>query len=314
MRKVLILLLVLVATTPTVAYIPQTILIDGSVTAIKWATGAFPITWQMNPTVGTNITGSREQAVVFRESFEQWVDVSTALISFTEGTATTASVKPGFDQINVITTNVTSGDFSSSALGLTSTFSFTTTGQDEFGRTIEFQGQILEADIMFNPQTNFSTSQTTPAGTLDLGSVSTHEVGHLLGLDHSNILSSTMFPTVVSGVSFPRTTQVDDQIGISTIYPAISFASLGTLSGTVRTTANVAVFGALVVAVDSNGQATASAVTDPNGEFTIQGLSAGTYTVYAEPMNQPFTSGNVFTLAQSYPTSTVNSNFTVRFR
>jgi len=99
-----------------------------------------------------------------------------------------------------------------------------------------------------------------------------------------------MFPTVVAGVSFPRDTEVDDRIGISTIY------------------------GALVVAVNSSGQARASAVTDPNGEFTIQGLTAGTYTVYAEPMNQPFVSANVFTLAQSYPGNTVNSNFTVRFR
>ena len=314
MKKTLLLLVVLVAATPMSAYIPQTNLIDGSVTAVKWATGAFPITWQMNPTVGSNVTGSREQAVVFRDSFQQWMEVSTALVSFTEGASTNVSVKPGFDQINVITTNVTSADFSSTALGLTGTFSFTTTGLDEFGRTIDFPGQIIEADIMFNPQTSYSTSETTPEGTFDLASVATHEVGHLLGLDHSNILSSTMFPTVVAGASFPRDTEVDDRIGISTIYPATSFASFGALSGTVRTTANVAVFGALVVAVDSNGQATASAVTDPNGEFTIQGLEAGTYTVYAEPMNQPFTSGNVFTLAQSYPGNTVNSNFTVRFR
>ena len=314
MKKTLILLLVFVATTPMAAYIPQTNLIDGSVTAVKWATGAFPITWQMNPTVGSNVTGSREQAVVFRDSFQQWVDVSTALVSFTEGSATNVSVKPGFDQINVITTNVTSADFSSSALGLTGTFSFTTTGLDQFGRTIDFPGQIIEADIMFNPQTSYSTSLITPEGAFDLASVATHEVGHLLGLDHSNILSSTIFPTVVAGVSFPRDTEIDDRVGISTIYPATSFSSLGALSGTVRTTANVAVFGALVVAMDSNGQATASAVTDPNGTFTIQGLPAGTYTVYAEPMNQPFTSPNVFTLAQSYPGNTVNSNFTVRFR
>jgi len=187
MKRMLILLLVMAATTPMTAYIPQTNLIDGSVTAMKWATGAFPITWQMNPTVGSNVTGSREQAVVFRNSFQPWVDVSTALVSFTEGAATNVSVKPGFDQINVITTNVTSADFSSSALGLTGTFSFTTTGLDEFGRTIDFPGQIIEADIMFNPQTSYSTSETTPEGAFDLESVATHEVGHLLGLDHSNI-------------------------------------------------------------------------------------------------------------------------------
>ncbi len=224
-------------------------------------------------------------------------------------------MKPGLDLVNLVTTNITTSDFNSTALGLTGIFSFTSTGIDATtGTTIEFPGQIIDADIMFNPDTSFSLSTTTPSDRYDLESVATHEVGHLLGLDHSNILSSAMFPTILAGVSFPRTIQLDDQIGLSTTYPTSTFSALGSISGTVRTTANAAVFGAMVVAIDSNGTAAASAVTNPDGEFTIQGLSAGNYTVYAEPMTDPFTSSDVFSLTRTYPGQTVNSNFTVRYR
>ena len=306
----------LLMTMPLLAYIPESNLdSNGNVIAVKWADSFLPITWRMNPTVSPNVTGDREQADVFRNSFQQWMDVTTSDLTFSEGQVTDVSVLPGLDLVNLITTNVSTSDFNSTALGLTGAFSFTSTGTDATtGTVIEFAGQIIDADIMFNPDTSFSLSTTTPSDRFDLESVATHEVGHLLGLDHSNILSSAMFPTILAGVSFPRTIALDDMIGLSTIYPDASFSALGSISGTVRTTANAAVFGAMVVALDPNGQAAASAVTDPTGVFTIQGLTPGNYTVYAEPMGQPFAVSDVFTLSQTYPGQSVNTNFTVRYR
>ncbi len=307
---------ILLMTMPLLAYIPETNLdSNGNVIAVKWADSFMPITWRMNPTVSPNVSGDREQAEVFRNSFQQWADVTTSDVTLSEGQVTDPSVKPGLDLVNLITTNVTTSDFNSTALGLTGAFSFTSTGTDATtGTVIEFAGQVIDADIMFNPDVSFSLSSTTPSDRFDLESVATHEVGHLLGLDHSNILSSAMFPTILAGISFPRTIGLDDRIGLSSIYPDASFLSLGSISGIVRTTANAAVFGAMVVALDPNGQAAASAVTDPAGLFTIQGLSPGNYTVYAEPMNQPFTVSDVFTLSQTYPGQSVNTNFTVRYR
>ena len=307
---------VLLLTVPLLAYIPETNLdTSGNIVAVKWADSFLPLTWRMNPTVGSNVTGDREQADVFVNSFQQWMDVTTSDISMSQGAVTDATVKPGLDLVNLVTINITTSDFNSTALGLTGIFSFTSTGIDATtGTTIEFPGQIIDADIMFNPDTSFSLSATTPSDRYDLESVATHEVGHLLGLDHSNILSSAMFPTIIAGVNFPRTIQLDDQIGLSTTYPTSTFSALGSISGTVRTTANAAVFGAMVVVIDSNGKAAASAVTSPDGEFTIQGLSAGNYTVYAEPMTDPFTVSDVFSLIRTYPGQTVNSNFTLRYR
>ncbi len=315
-KRIVVAAAFVLVTVPLLAYIPETNLdINGNVIAVKWADSFMPITWRMNPTVGSNVTGDREQADVFRNSFQQWADVTTSDLTFSEGQVTDPSVLPGLDLVNLITTNVSTSDFNSTALGLTGAFSFTSTGTDmTTGTEVEFAGQIIDADIMFNPDVSFSLSTTTPSDRFDLESVATHEVGHLLGLDHSNILSSAMFPTILPGVSFPRTIALDDMIGLSTIYPDASFSALGSISGTVRTTANAAVFGAMVLALDPNGLAAASAVTDPTGVFTIQGLTPGNYTVYAEPMGQPFAVGDVFTLSQTYPGQNVNTNFTVRYR
>lgn len=301
--------------TPVLGYLPaRTIATDGRVVVRKWANSSLPIVWRMNPTRGSNVTGARELGDVFRLSFQAWQSVSTAAVSFSQGQATDASVKGGFDQINVISTNVAPADYATDALGLTLGFSFDGAGVDQFGRTIEFAGQIIEADILFNPTVTFSTETTTPSNRIDLQSVATHEVGHLLGLDHTNFVSATMFPTLIEGASFARVLTLDDAIGVSTLYPSAAFATRGSISGTVRTTANAPVFGAIVVAVNANGQPVASTITDPDGRYTIAGLDAGSYTVFAEPLDQPATADSFFTLARVFPGRTANTNFTTRFR
>ena len=306
----------LLMTVPLLAYIPQTNLdTNGNVITVRWADSFMPIEWRMNPTVGSNVTGDQTQADVFRNSFQEWAEVTTADVTFNEGAVTDPSLKPGLDLVNLITTNVTTSEFNSTAIALTGIFSFTSTGIDATTlTTIEFPGQIIDADIMFNPDVSFSTSTTTPLTRFDLEAVAIHAVGNLLGLDSSNILSSAMSPTLIMGVNFRREIRLDDQIGLSTLYPTESFSLLGSISGTVYTTAEAAVFGAMVVALDPNGQPAASAMTDPDGQFRIQGLPSGDYTVYAEPMNSPFQASDVFTLSQSYPGQSVNTNFTVRFR
>ena len=214
-------------------------------------------------------------------------------------------MKPGLDQVNLIATNLTAAEwavYGLDAMSLTNVMSSTTTGR------------ILEADIIINPNAGFSTETVTPANLADFQAVATHEIGHLLGLDHTPLASAVMFP-LTAGNSLARALTADDTIGVSTLYPTAAFLARGSIEGTVRTTTNVSVFGAIIVAVGANGQPMATTITDPDGKFSIAGLPAGSYTLIAEPMDGPFAENNFLTpLSSIYPSKTVNINFTTRFR
>ena len=304
-----------VASKPLRAYVTAKSIsaVDGSIVAHKWISSAFPVTWQMYPTQGSNVTGSRQQSDVLNTSFGAWAAVVP--VSVTQGANTAATVLPNqYDGINCISTTATPGDLPTNVLAYTYTFFFSQTGIDQLGRTISFPGQIVEADMEFTNQSGiaFSLSPTTPPNAIDFQSVATHEAGHFFGMDHASNSSSTMFWATGPGYSYQRNLSTDDIAGISTLYPPANFSSTGTLNGKVNTTANVPVYGAIVVAVNASGQPVASTVTDPTGAYSIQGLPAGSYTVFAQPLSGTITAGNISTLGQIY-NATVNTNFTMRF-
>lgn len=319
--RLLVVLLFLTLATPAMAYITaRLIALDGQIVLERWATASFPIRWQMNPTRGANVTGAREMGDLFRQSFQTWVNVGTATITFSEGAAAPAGTLPAADGINLITTNLTAANWATlaagatDALGLTRVDAFASAGQIDATRRSDYAGQIIEADVYFNPNRSFSTEVTTPSDRFDLQTVAVHEIGHLLGLDHTNLLSATMFPSGATGENFGRVLSTDETLAISSLYPTAAFSARGGISGFVRTTGNAPVYGALVVAVNSSGQPVASAATDPDGRYTIAGLDAGSYTLFAEPMDLPFRQSNWQTSNATYPGFTAFTNFTTRYR
>jgi hypothetical protein len=273
----------------------------------------------MNPVPGANITGSRDPAEVIRQGFRVWSSIPTAIIAFAEGTP--IANKVAYDGKNVVVTNLTASEWA--AFGVSSAvLAFTTVNwsdggavSDKLGQPVGFPGQIMDADIVFNPSYQFSTdSDNITSDKLDFQAVITHEIGHFLGLDHTPMVSSTMFWSTTGGTSRQRTLTTDDIAGVSSLYPSASFLSTGTLKGTVRTTANVPVFGAVVIAINSQGQSVAGVLTEPNGQYSIMGLDPGDYTVYAQTLDVFTISQNFRTLSIAYPSSTVTTGFTGRFR
>lgn len=81
-------------------------------------------------------------------------------------------------------------------------------------------GAIVDADIDLNGQDFFwtTTSDTTKAAT-DIQNIMTHEIGHLLGLAHSDNKSAVMYDTTYQGEISKRTLHADDELGVCTIYP-----------------------------------------------------------------------------------------------
>jgi hypothetical protein len=289
--------------------------VDGSIVPHKWDPAGFPVTWQMNPVQGTYVTGVRQQSDALTASFAAWAAVVP--VSVKQGVNTDPTVKASqYDGINVITSNTSATDLPTGVLAYTFTFIVNQAGlpQSDMYHTGSFVGQIVEADMEFanNQSYPYNLDAAGAANKFDFQSVATHEAGHFFGMDHASDSSSTMFWTTGTGYTYQRNLSQDDIAGISTLYPPPTFSSTGTLSGKVRTTTNTAVYGAIVVAVNSTGQPVASTVTDPSGAYVIQGLPAGTYTVFAEPLSGRISAGNIGSL-QIYSPATVNTNFTVRY-
>jgi hypothetical protein len=153
------------------------------------------------------------------------------------------------------------------------------------------KGQITEGDIVLNPFQLFSDDGT--AATFDLESVLTHEIGHLLGLGHSDITGSTMHGHhAQNGIySLPvtafRSLAEDDITGVRALYGANEKTAncCGAISGKLLLGKDKTAKDLQVWLEDAeSGRIAAGTVADLNGNWSIGGLTAGKYIVYAQGM------------------------------
>jgi len=111
-----------------------------------------------------------------------------------------------------------------------------------------------------------------------------HEMGHALGLQHT-WTSAAMAQDVIRNTSRARPLDADDRAGLSVLYGKTNWTSnFGSISG--RVTANgQGVALASVVAIPPSGPAV-SALTNPDGTYTINGLPANdvAYLLYVHPL------------------------------
>ncbi len=142
-------------------------------------------------------------------------------------------------------------------------------------------GEIIEADILLNNSfVDFTNNKNSSAF---LGNVITHEMGHFLGLGHSQVVGASMFYALSRGQS---EISDDDKAGVYSIYPT-GDSSKGSLTGKiVGGNSLAAVFGAHVQAVSlKTGKVAASNISDIDGTFLIEGLSRDDqYFIYTSPI------------------------------
>jgi len=257
-----------------------------TVRKIKWPKKTIEVslsTSLLSP--GANIKPDSDVVGAARRSLARWSSLTN--INFAVTWSQSASISPAEagDGVSLLTIAATAENEAFN--------SATTTGRTRVFFDPE-TGNIAEADISINPrpraddgtELQFSTDGTP--GTYDLEATFTHEIGHLLGLDHSAILSSTMQGRQAFNGTFglpaltERTLSEDDRQKIRSLYgPRLK---LGRIEGRLadnRVPGILLPLNAVNVWAENvaNGRVIASDVTAEDGTYHLEGLQPGQYRV-----------------------------------
>lgn len=150
------------------------------------------------------------------------------------------------------------------------------------------RGIITEADIVLNPYSQFSTDENI--GMFDLQATLTHELGHLLGLEHSAVVGATMYEHQGKNGVYslpnisPRSLAEDDISGVRTIYGAkvTEENCCGTISGRISLSSGKIANDYQIWAEDALSGRISASVMAAAGKFKIEGLKTGKYRIYAQ--------------------------------
>ena len=277
-------------------------------TQIKWTTRIITVTLSSslfappsNVKLGSDVVGS------VRRAMAHWT--AAANVRFVEATSKAESISApgGGDGISLITIAHTPEN----------TAPFSGVSSEASGRTRIFyteNGTITEADIALNPAQPFSTDGTP--GTYDLEATLTHEIGHLLGLDHSGVAGATMQPRqgkngLYKMAAFvPRTLSEDDRAGARALYgaPGENDKSRGAITGTITYAGGAPAYGANVWAEElETGKLSASNITRASGVYRIEGLSFGYYRLWVEALDGVVPASEIASGRGQYAGLAVNS-------
>src|SRR5215510_12282536 len=234
---------------------------------------------------GSNIKPGSDVVGAARRALTRWSSMANINFAVTWSSGTSVSPAASVDGISLVTIADTldNEDFNSDS----------TTGRTRVFYDPE-TGAIAEADVSINPKPRseegadlqFSTDGSP--GTYDLEATFTHELGHLLGLDHSAVLGSTMQGRQAFNGTFglpaltERTLSEDDRQKIRSLYgPKLR---LGRIEGRLadnRTPGALTPLNGVNVWVENvaNGRVIASDVTAEDGTYHLEGLAPGQYRV-----------------------------------
>jgi hypothetical protein len=142
-----------------------------------------------------------------RQSMRQWSDANCSDFKFTYMGLTDVAAHSPEDGVNVITFVDDRWAETSATIALTST-------------TMTQQGVLVDADMEFNVRAHrFTVTTPVGSGAMDLANTTTHEAGHMLGLDEAAGKEATMYYSAPTEESQKRDLHPDDIAGICAIYP-----------------------------------------------------------------------------------------------
>ncbi|MCO4771828.1 MAG: matrixin family metalloprotease [Deltaproteobacteria bacterium] len=144
------------------------------------------------------------QEDTLRQAFGAWADVPGADLHFFEQRVNTRDAAFEDDNKAVLFYVEEGWEYDDFIIGLTLL-------------TFDASGRIIDADIGFNAEL-FEFSLNDEPADVDLLSVATHEIGHFLGIGHSEFEESTMWATYLGGTE-ARSLHEDDIAAVEFLYP-----------------------------------------------------------------------------------------------
>ena len=145
------------------------------------------------------------QIEAIHRSFEPWAAVpELGLVFEFEGFVDESA--PGNDGVNIVYFQGEGWDPESRAIATTHSFAYGT-------------GELHGFDLPLNDaRYTFTTTDDPELVQTDIQNTITHEVGHILGMDHSEDLEATMFTSTGLGDLTKRDLSEDDVLGIQALY------------------------------------------------------------------------------------------------
>lgn len=224
-----------------------------------------------------------------RASFAQWQAIPGTVLKFEEAGVTTTGVDINLDDFRNLVFFAKTNRVNGGRDDITNRIGYTLTFNDP-------ENRILEADIalnaaMFSWSTDFNSTAT---GAWFVEAVVTHEIGHLLGLDHTPLGGASVI-NGGSGVGPSAGLSSDEIAAARFLYPASgTLDQLGTISGTV-TMNGPGIKGAMVTAETASGITLSATVSRNGGAYLLPALPPGAYNVRVSPLD-PDTAGSLQSL------------------
>ena len=236
---------------------------------------------------GPNMPTKPETLTAIERAFQAWEDATN--INFRSTTSPLQSVDPPGpegDGVSLVTIAATRENEELFPRGI----------DDAAARTRVFydaKGFVTEADIVLNPFQQFSVDGNL--GTFDLQATLTHELGHLLGLGHSDVLGATMGDNNakngvygLTGYS-PRTLSASDLAAIRSLYgaPVSDSKCCSKIAGKLTINDGKPASAWMVWAEEmATGRVAAATRSGSDGTFLLDGLESVDVRVFAQPVGK----------------------------
>jgi uncharacterized repeat protein (TIGR01451 family) len=157
-----------------------------------------------------------------RNGFQYWEDVPTATIAFQEIPQASGGGFDTWDGYNTMTFDDPDGDLGTGTLA--ANIPVYTSSQSMVTNGVTFY-RMTDADIVFNNGIPYGTNAEAASPSCwsspvtDIEGVATHEIGHLLGLDHPDVQDATMYYAIGQCDPSSVTLEISDINGVTFIYP-----------------------------------------------------------------------------------------------